>query len=107
MAQWVGIIIQEPQCIYYFDSFARANEANLFLGGYIEDLEEGAQVIAIDIKRGQPSKLTILEDELGESFEESYHQISLNFFKLGSANIVFFVGDESLNFASLIKQIYI
>ena len=70
MAWWVEIITQEPQCIYYFGSFATANEAKLSLWGYIEDLEgEGAQVIAIDIKRGQPSELTIFEDELGESFE--------------------------------------
>jgi hypothetical protein len=70
MAWWVEIITQEPQCIYYFGSFARANEAKHFLAGYIEDLEgEGAQVIAVDIKRGQPSELTIFEDELGESFD--------------------------------------
>lgn len=37
---------------------------------FLEDLEEeGAQVIAVDIKRGQPSELTIFEDELEESFE--------------------------------------
>ncbi|HEY9674558.1 MAG TPA: DUF1816 domain-containing protein [Waterburya sp.] len=70
MAWWVEIITQEPQCIYYFGPFARASEAKLLLGGYIDDLEEeGAQVIAIDIKRGQPSNLTIIEDELGGSFE--------------------------------------
>ena len=32
MAWWVEIMTQEPQCIYYFDSFARANEAKLSLG---------------------------------------------------------------------------
>lgn len=70
MAWWIEIITQEPRCIYYFGSFARANEAKLLLGGYIEDLEqEGAQIIAVDIKRGQPSELTIFEDELGERFE--------------------------------------
>ncbi|MBD2013538.1 DUF1816 domain-containing protein [Microcoleus sp. FACHB-53] len=70
MAWWVEIITQEPHCIYYFGSFARANEAKQSLGGYIEDLEEeGAQVIAVDIKRGQPSELTIFEDELAETYE--------------------------------------
>jgi hypothetical protein len=70
MAWWVEIITQEPPCIYYFGSFARAKEAKLTLGGYLEDLEqEGAQVIAVDIKRGQPSELTIFEDELAETFE--------------------------------------
>jgi hypothetical protein len=70
MAWWVEIVTEEPKCIYYFGSFARANEAKLSLGGYIEDLkEEGAQVIAVDIKRGQPRELTIFEDELPESFE--------------------------------------
>ena len=71
MAWWLEIITEEPKCIYYFGSFATANKAQLSSGGYIEDLEqEGAQVIAVDIKRGQPRDLTIFEDELGESFEE-------------------------------------
>jgi CHASE2 domain-containing sensor protein len=42
----------------------------LYSGGYLEDLEqEKAQVIAVDIKRGQPGELTIVENELGHRLE--------------------------------------
>lgn len=80
MAWWVEIVTEEPKCIYYFGPFARANEAKLSLGGYIEDLEEeGAQVIAVDIKRGQPRELTIFEDELAECFEGQLSQAISSF----------------------------
>ena len=56
-------------CIYYFGSFASSYEAQLCSGGYIEDLEqEGTKGVAINIKRGQPRKLTIFEDGIGREF---------------------------------------
>lgn len=69
-AWWVEVITQEPNCIYYFGPFASSYKAQLYSGGYLEDLEqEKAQVIAVDIKRGQPGELTIVENELGHRLE--------------------------------------
>jgi hypothetical protein len=70
MAWWVEIVTQEPKCIYYFGPFTSSYKAQLSSSGYIEDLEqEEAQVIAVDIKRGQPSELTIFENELGDMLD--------------------------------------
>lgn len=72
MAWWVEIITAQPKCIYYFGPFAGSYEAQLSSSGYIEDLEqEEAQVISVDIKRGQPRELTIFGDELIEIFQEN------------------------------------
>jgi Domain of unknown function (DUF1816) len=63
-AWWVEIITQSPRCIYYFGPFPNAKAAIDAQPGYIEDLEqEAVQGIIINIKRCQPQKLTIFEDE--------------------------------------------
>jgi hypothetical protein len=61
---WVEIITTKPRCTYYFGPFPTQDEAKAAYPGYIEDLDsEGAQGIAIVIKRCQPTELTICEDE--------------------------------------------
>jgi hypothetical protein len=70
MALWIEIISQLPDCIYYFGPYASKKEAELAIPGYLEDLEtEKADIIATNIKRGQPVQLTIFEDDL-ENFRE-------------------------------------
>jgi Domain of unknown function (DUF1816) len=62
-AWWVEIITKSPSCIYYFGPFPNANTALLAQSGYIEDLEqESPEEIAVNIKRCQPQKLTIVND---------------------------------------------
>lgn len=57
---WVKVQTLSPACIYYFGPFDSEKEAKLSQGGYIEDLtQEGAQGIAIEIKRIRPKRLTI------------------------------------------------
>ena len=68
-AWWVEIVTRTPRCTYYFGPFLSVKEANAAKAGYIEDLEqEGAQGIAVNIKRCKPADLTISE-ELGERID--------------------------------------
>ena len=68
-AWWVQIVTQTPRCTYYFGPFLSVKEAKAATLGYIEDLEqEGAQGIAVDVKRCKPDALTI-SDDLGERVE--------------------------------------
>jgi hypothetical protein len=68
IAWWLEVITEEPKCIYYFSPFSSEYLAEVLSDGYLEDLEqEKAQVISVDIKRGQPRKLTIFEDEFEET----------------------------------------
>ena len=65
-AWWVEVKTDSPRCIYYFGPFLNAKLAEASQAGYVADLEqEGAQGIAIVVKRCKPSKLTVSED-LGE-----------------------------------------
>lgn len=62
-AWWVEIVTQNPRCTYYFGPFLSVKEANATKAGYIEDLEhEGAQGIAVAVKRCKPANLTISDD---------------------------------------------
>jgi Domain of unknown function (DUF1816) len=64
LAWWVEIITQNPRCTYYFGPFMNSADAKAAIQGYVEDLEmEGAQGIAIDIKRCKPKSLTISDDQ--------------------------------------------
>lgn len=68
-AWWVQIVTQTPRCTYYFGPFLSVKEAKAASLGYIEDLEqEGAQGIAVDVKRCKPDALTI-SDDLEERIE--------------------------------------
>ncbi|NHC34370.1 DUF1816 domain-containing protein [Scytonema millei] len=61
---WVEIITTKPHCTYYFGPFSSHDEAKAAYPGYVEDLDgEGAQGIAIVIKRCQPTELTICDEE--------------------------------------------
>lgn len=72
VAWWVEIVTVNPCCIYYFGPFSTANHAKRDRDGYIEDLRaESATVIAVHLKRCQPHKLTVLEDELLDSLDSS------------------------------------
>jgi hypothetical protein len=63
LAWWVEIVTELPNCTYYFGPFLNEKEAEASQAGYVEDLEsEGAQGIAIKIKRCKPSKLTVFEE---------------------------------------------
>ncbi|MEI1373893.1 DUF1816 domain-containing protein [Nostoc sp. UHCC 0926] len=69
LAWWVEIVTQNPRCTYYFGPFLNSSEAKLSSTGYIEDLEvEGAQGIAVNVKRCKPNTLTIADD-LGEKID--------------------------------------
>ena len=68
IAWWIEIITNQPQCIYYFGPFSSSYDAQASSDGYIGDLEEEkAQIINVDIKRGQPNQLTIFEDEFADN----------------------------------------
>ncbi|MBW4573006.1 MAG: DUF1816 domain-containing protein [Tolypothrix carrinoi HA7290-LM1] len=61
-AWWVEIITNQPCCTYYFGPFFSSHEAERFLPGYVEDLEqERCQEIRLQIKQCQPKELTIFE----------------------------------------------
>ena len=63
VAVWIEITTQSPQCTYFFGPFVSASEAELEKSGYIEDLEaEGAFGISVEIKRCNPEKLTVFDD---------------------------------------------
>lgn len=68
IAWWIEIITNQPQCIYYFGPFSSSYDAQASSDDYLADLEaEKAQIINVDIKRGQPKQLTIFEDEFDEN----------------------------------------
>lgn len=63
LAWWVEVTTDSPRCIYYFGPFESAQAAQVAQSGYVEDLQqEGAQNIAVSIKRCKPSNLTVDED---------------------------------------------
>ncbi len=63
-AWWVEIVTEQPSCTYYFGPFVSTQEAQWFLPGYVEDLEqEGHQKIRPQIKQCQPKNLTLFEEE--------------------------------------------
>lgn len=65
---WVEIVTLQPQCTYYFGPFFTTQEAQWFVPGYAEDLEqEGCQEILIQIKQCQPKEITIFEKEWEET----------------------------------------
>lgn len=69
-AWWIEIKTESPKCTYYFGPFVSKREAKKLKPGYIEDLEEeGATIISLQMKRCQPTVLTIEEEE--ESGEEA------------------------------------
>ncbi|MCP2729512.1 DUF1816 domain-containing protein [Limnofasciculus baicalensis] len=73
LAFWVEIVTDNPKCTYYFGPFMGAKEAEGAKSGYIEDLEnEGAQGIAVTVKRCKPSNLTIFDEDLGESINGKF-----------------------------------
>lgn len=75
LAWWVKVETQNPRCTYYFGPFLSSIEAKTAIKGYIEDLEqEGAQGIAINVKRCKPDALTIADD-LGERIDRKVQPI--------------------------------
>ncbi len=69
-AFWVKIITKHPCCIYYFGPFFSPQEAQLFLPGYVEDLEqEGYEEISTQIEQCQPKELTIFSPVDNQQFE--------------------------------------
>ncbi len=69
LAWWVEIATQNPRCTYYFGPFLSSMDAKAAIKGYVEDLEqEGAQGIAVNVKRCKPNALTIADD-LGERID--------------------------------------
>jgi hypothetical protein len=59
-AWWIEIFTAQPKCTYYFGPFAKIEEAQTEIEGYIKDLEhESAQGIRTQIKRCKPNLLTI------------------------------------------------
>ena len=75
LAWWIEIATQNPRCIYYFGPFLSLQEAKAAISGYVEDLEqEGAQGIAINVKRCKPDALTIADD-LGERIDRKVQPI--------------------------------
>ena len=68
IAWWIEVITNQPKCIYYFGPFSSSYDAQVSSEGYLEDLEqEKAQIVNVDIKRGQPKQLTIFEDEFEDN----------------------------------------
>lgn len=60
---WVEITTVEPCCVYYFGPFQTSTEAKADHFAYLEDLQkERAQGISVEIKRCQPTELTIFDD---------------------------------------------
>ncbi|MFH7026728.1 MAG: DUF1816 domain-containing protein [Heteroscytonema crispum UTEX LB 1556] len=75
LAWWVEIVTQNPRCTYYFGPFLSSTDAKVAIKGYVEDLEmEGAQGIAVNVKRCKPNSLTISED-LGERIDRKVKPI--------------------------------
>lgn len=75
LAWWVEIVTQNPHCTYYFGPFLNVTDAKSAINGYMEDLEqEGAQGIAVNVKRCKPNVLTIAED-LGEKIDRKVRPV--------------------------------
>jgi Domain of unknown function (DUF1816) len=75
LAWWVEVVTQNPRCTYYFGPFLSSDDAKVAIKGYVEDLEmEGAQGIAVNVKRCKPNDLTIAED-LGERIDRKVKPI--------------------------------
>ncbi|MBF2062874.1 MAG: DUF1816 domain-containing protein [Calothrix sp. C42_A2020_038] len=62
-AWWVEIQTQSPTCTYYFGPFINNKAAQLAQPGYVEDVEQEAKVININVKRCQPKQITIIEED--------------------------------------------
>jgi Domain of unknown function (DUF1816) len=63
LAWWVEITTDSPRCVYYFGPFLSSKIAKESRSGYVEDLEqEGAQDIAVKVKRCKPKNLTIYDE---------------------------------------------
>ncbi len=57
---WLRILTSRPSYIYYFGVFDSYWELQRLKNGYIQDLvEEGSNIIDIQIERCQPEQLTI------------------------------------------------
>lgn len=77
LAQWVQIITINPSCTYYFGPFLTVKEAKLAQWGYIDDLlEEGAEILSVDIKKCKPIELTVFEDEFAKNSYPSSPEFS-------------------------------
>lgn len=80
IAWWIEIITKEPKNIYYFGPFSSSEKAQSLLSGCLEELEQNkAQIINVDIKRGQPRQLTILEEEFEQSLGGSIQEVKPRF----------------------------
>lgn len=65
---WIEIFTIQPISLYYFGLFEQRSDALLAQDGYVEDLRaEGAEIIAIQIKRCQPRQLTMSQFDLKPS----------------------------------------
>lgn len=65
---WIEVCTAKPICLYYFGCFDSRLEASLAQSGYLDDLNnEGAEIVAVQLKQCKPRQLTILEDELKAS----------------------------------------
>lgn len=57
---WVKILTDKPMYIYYFGGFNSYLAAESAKNGYIQDLiQEGSDIVDIQIKQCQPKELTI------------------------------------------------
>ncbi len=61
---WIEVIATHPLCTYYFGPFNNAQEAEAMRPGYLQDLYgEGVHSLQVCIKRCQPTRLTIFDDD--------------------------------------------
>ena len=82
LAWWVEVSTNNPACIYYFGPFLSEREAKAYQAGYIEDLEqEGAQIVAVDIKQYNPKELTICNRESLETSDSRQSSATSHFAK--------------------------
>jgi Domain of unknown function (DUF1816) len=62
IAVWNEVTTEFPRCTYYFGPFISFTEAERTQSGFIEDIKgEGAEGIAVVIKRCNPADLTIFD----------------------------------------------
>lgn len=62
---WIEVTTIQPNVTYYFGPFVTTQEAQWYLPGYIEDIEqEGCQDVRIQVKQCQPTELTIFEEQV-------------------------------------------
>lgn len=63
---WLKILTDKPMYIYYFGGFNSYFAAESSKNGYIQDLiQEGSEIVEIEIKQCQPKQLTIPVRALG------------------------------------------